>query len=120
MKEMYRGLATLRRKFRCLKPVNRVDSRATRLGAFITVFTTIALWEAVAPRQARSYSRLKRWPSNLVTVALNTVLVRVLIPPRRWSGLAETTAGVCNNLPVPADGGRCVRGCARPCDPLST
>src|SRR5260370_34093133 len=40
----------------------------------------MALWEAVAPRRARSHSRFRRWPSNLSIVALNTVLVRVLLP----------------------------------------
>jgi sterol desaturase/sphingolipid hydroxylase (fatty acid hydroxylase superfamily) len=78
---------------------------AIRLGAFITVFTVMALWEAVAPRRATSYSRLKRWPSNLVIVALNTVLVRVLIPATAVSlALAGETHGwgLLNNLPVPA------------------
>jgi sterol desaturase/sphingolipid hydroxylase (fatty acid hydroxylase superfamily) len=65
----------------------------------------MALWEAVAPRRARSYSRLKRWPSNLAIVALNTVLVRVLIPATAVSlALAGETHGwgLLNNLPVPA------------------
>ena len=53
---------------------------AIRLGAFITVFTAMALWEAVAPRRTRSYSRLRRWPSNLVIPVLNTALLRILLP----------------------------------------
>ena len=53
---------------------------AVRLGAFITVFTAMALWEAAAPRRTRSYSRFKRWPSNLAVVALNTALIRILLP----------------------------------------
>jgi sterol desaturase/sphingolipid hydroxylase (fatty acid hydroxylase superfamily) len=75
------------------------------LGAFIAVFTAMALWEAVAPCRARSYSRLRRWPSNLAIVALNTVLARVLLPATavslalagEWRGW-----GLLNNLPVPA------------------
>ncbi len=51
-----------------------------RLGAFIAVFTAIALWEAPWPRRIRSYARLRRWPSNLAIVALNTALVRILLP----------------------------------------
>jgi sterol desaturase/sphingolipid hydroxylase (fatty acid hydroxylase superfamily) len=65
----------------------------------------MALWEAVAPRRARSYSRLKRWPSNLAIVALNTVLVRVLLPATAVSlALAGETHGwgLLNNQPVPA------------------
>src|SRR3981189_2895963 len=64
----------------------------------------MTLWEAVAPRRASSYSRLKRWPCNLVIVALNTVLVRVLIPATAVSlALAGETHGwgLLNNLPVP-------------------
>jgi sterol desaturase/sphingolipid hydroxylase (fatty acid hydroxylase superfamily) len=78
---------------------------AIRLGAFITVFAAMALWEAVAPRRARSYSRLRRWPSNLSIVALNTVLVRVLLPATAVSlALAGERRGwgMLNNLPVPA------------------
>src|SRR6266853_765468 len=65
----------------------------------------MALWEAAAPRRARSYSRLRRWPSNLSIVALNTVLVRVLMPATAVSlALAGETHGwgLLHNLPVPA------------------
>jgi sterol desaturase/sphingolipid hydroxylase (fatty acid hydroxylase superfamily) len=77
---------------------------AIRLGAFIAVFTAMALWEAVAPRRARSYSRLRRWPSNLSIVALNTVLIRVLLPATAVSlALAGEKRGwgLLNHLPVP-------------------
>ena len=40
---------------------------AIRLGVFTAVFTAMALAEAAAPRRARSYSRLHRWPSNLAS-----------------------------------------------------
>jgi len=78
---------------------------AIRLSAFITIFTAMALWEAGVPRRARSYSRLKRWPSNLMIVALNTVFVRVLLPATAVSLalVGERRGwGLLNNLPVPA------------------
>src|SRR2546427_1475255 len=78
---------------------------ALRLGAFIVVFTTMALWEAVAPCRPRSYSRFRRWPSNLAVVALNTAFVRVLLPATALSlALAGERRdwGLFNNLPVPA------------------
>jgi sterol desaturase/sphingolipid hydroxylase (fatty acid hydroxylase superfamily) len=78
---------------------------AIRLGAFITVFTAMALWEALAPRRARSYSRLRRWPSNLGVVVLNTMLVRVLLPATavNLALVGERRGwGLLNNLPVPA------------------
>src|SRR6266851_4794439 len=76
-----------------------------RLGAFITVFTAMALWEAAAPRRPGSYSRFRRWPSNLAVVALNTAFVRILLPATAISlALAGERRGwgLLNNLPVPA------------------
>ncbi len=78
---------------------------AIRFGAFITIFTAIALWEAAAPRRPRSYSRFRRWPSNLAIVALNTAFVRVLLSATAVSlALAGERRGwgLLNNLPVPA------------------
>ncbi|MGO9057211.1 MAG: sterol desaturase family protein, partial [Candidatus Binataceae bacterium] len=75
-----------------------------RLAAFIGVFTVMALWEVAAPRRARSYTRLTRWPSNLAIVALNTVLVRILLPASAVS-LAVLSAqrgwGLLNSLSFP-------------------
>ncbi|MGH7781579.1 MAG: sterol desaturase family protein [Candidatus Binataceae bacterium] len=86
-------------------PINEPINEATiRLGAFIGVFTAMALWEAAAPRRSRSYSRLTRWPSNLAIVALNTVLLRTLLPATAVS-LAllggQRGWGLLNNLPLP-------------------
>src|SRR5713101_9362329 len=81
------------------------DEAAVRLGAFIAVFTAMALWEAAAPRRPRSYTRFRRWPSNLAVVALNTAFVRILLPATAVSlALAgeRRNWGLLNNLPVPA------------------
>ena len=51
-----------------------------RLGFFLGIFAVIALWEALSPRRERTVSRWLRWPSNLGIVALNTVVLRLLIP----------------------------------------
>jgi sterol desaturase/sphingolipid hydroxylase (fatty acid hydroxylase superfamily) len=78
---------------------------AIRLGAFIAVFTAVALWEAAVPRRPRSYSRFGRWPSNLAVVILNTAFVRVLLPATAVSLalVGESRGwGLLNNLPVPA------------------
>jgi sterol desaturase/sphingolipid hydroxylase (fatty acid hydroxylase superfamily) len=53
---------------------------AIRLGFFFGVFVLVALWEAVAPRRPTIVGRWARWPSNLGIVALNTALVRLLLP----------------------------------------
>jgi sterol desaturase/sphingolipid hydroxylase (fatty acid hydroxylase superfamily) len=81
-------------------PINEVT---VRLGAFIGVFTMMALWEVAAPRRPRSYPRAKRWPSNLAIAALNTGLVRILLSATAVSLAALCTQrgwGLLNNLPL--------------------
>lgn len=51
-----------------------------RLSAFFGVFVVIALGECAAPRRVLALPRRARWPGNLGMVALNTVLVRALVP----------------------------------------
>jgi sterol desaturase/sphingolipid hydroxylase (fatty acid hydroxylase superfamily) len=74
-----------------------------RLGAFIAAFAVMVSWEVAAPRRPRSYRRVRRWPSNLGIVALNTALVRVFFPAAAV-GLAlmaeKRVWGLLNNLPV--------------------
>lgn len=53
---------------------------AVRLSFFFGVLALMALWEVVAPRRPAPLRRWARWPSNLGIVALNTVLVRVILP----------------------------------------
>jgi sterol desaturase/sphingolipid hydroxylase (fatty acid hydroxylase superfamily) len=51
-----------------------------RLGSFASVFTAMALWEALAPRRRRPVRRRLRWPGNLGIIVLNTVLLRIALP----------------------------------------
>jgi sterol desaturase/sphingolipid hydroxylase (fatty acid hydroxylase superfamily) len=51
-----------------------------RLTSFVGIFAAMALWELLAPRRVPSFSRWRRWPSNLAIVALNTFLLRILLP----------------------------------------
>ncbi len=75
-----------------------------RLGFFFGILALIAGWEAVAPRRVRSFSRWVRWPSNLGVVALNTLLLRLLIPTAAV-GLAlisqERGWGLLHNVSIP-------------------
>jgi sterol desaturase/sphingolipid hydroxylase (fatty acid hydroxylase superfamily) len=77
---------------------------AIRLGVFLGVFAAVAWWEAAAPRRARSFSRLARWPSNLGIVALNTVVLRLLFPTAAVGMALAAEAhgwGLFNALAVP-------------------
>src|SRR5688500_1065006 len=40
----------------------------------------MVLWEILAPRRRQAIVRLRRWPSNLAVVALDTLLVRLVCP----------------------------------------
>jgi sterol desaturase/sphingolipid hydroxylase (fatty acid hydroxylase superfamily) len=69
------------------------------------VFTTLALWEAVAPRRMRSHGRRLRWPNNLGIVVVDTVVLRILFPTAAvgMALLAEQRGwGLMNALAVSA------------------
>lgn len=75
-----------------------------RLGFFLGVFVLVALWESLAPRRQRLFTRLDRWPSNLGIVALNTVVLRLLFPLAAV-GMAVTVGeggwGIFNQFALP-------------------
>lgn len=56
------------------------NETAIRLGAFISIFAAMALWEWHAPRRTQEIRRSRRWPGNLGMVALNTLLARLVFP----------------------------------------
>ena len=77
---------------------------AIRLGFFFTVLAVMAAWEVAAPRRALTHPRRLRWPANLGIVALNTVLVRLLLPlaPLAFAALAEARGwGLFNVIAAP-------------------
>ena len=77
---------------------------AIRLSFFLGIFAVMALWEVAAPRRARSLSRWSRWPSNLGIIAVNTAVLRVLIPMAAvgLASLGEARGwGLLNALALP-------------------
>jgi len=53
---------------------------ALRLAVFLALVTTLVAAEALFPRRARVLSRRLRWPHNLLLVASNSLLGRLLLP----------------------------------------
>lgn len=51
-----------------------------RLGFFLGIFLSMALWEMLAPRRALAHRRLIRWISNLGITAFNSVLAYLVFP----------------------------------------
>jgi len=75
-----------------------------RLGAFAGVLAAMAVWEALAPRRARLFSRRVRWSSNLGLVALNALVVRLAFPVAAvgFAALAaERGWGLLNAFDIP-------------------
>ncbi|MDJ0948064.1 MAG: sterol desaturase family protein [Alphaproteobacteria bacterium] len=53
---------------------------AIRLAVFFGVFAIMAGWELLAPRRDLTASKTRRWANNIAITALNTILVRLLVP----------------------------------------
>jgi sterol desaturase/sphingolipid hydroxylase (fatty acid hydroxylase superfamily) len=74
-----------------------------RLGAFLGVFATMAIWEAAAPRRTLAIGRRARWPGNLGLVVIDAALLRLIHPATAVGAavFAETHGwGLFNAWPV--------------------
>ena len=75
-----------------------------RVAFFLGIFIVVAVWEAMAPPRKRQLPRRARWPANLGIVALNTALVRLLLPTTAvaFALLGEQRGwGLLNNIDLP-------------------
>ncbi len=74
-----------------------------RLTAFLGTLAAMALWEFAAPDRRAEIPRLIRWTNNLAIVALDTALVRLLIPLLPVAAASWATAqgwGLLSPLPL--------------------
>ncbi len=76
-----------------------------RIGVFGGVLVAMMAIEALVPRRERTLGRGERWPANLLIVAVDTVLARILIPlppvaVALWA--AENGIGLLNITDIPA------------------
>jgi len=75
-----------------------------RLTSFLLVLVVMAIWELLAPRRPLTVSKGLRWFSNLGIVAIDTALLRLVLPVAAvgTAMVAEQRAwGLFNNVPVP-------------------
>lgn len=75
-----------------------------RLGAFLAIFTVMAVWEALAPRRVLATSKRNRWVNNLVLLSLNPISLRLVfsIFPVSLALLAEQRHwGLLNQIVLP-------------------
>lgn len=76
-----------------------------RLPAFLIILAVMAGWELLAPRRPLQQSKPQRWSSNLLLVAIDSVLVRLLIPIGATGAAlwAESHGiGLLNTIALPA------------------
>jgi sterol desaturase/sphingolipid hydroxylase (fatty acid hydroxylase superfamily) len=64
-----------------------------RIGAFLGIFALMAAWEALAPRRVAQFPRRTRWPHNLLLLAIDIAVIRVLAP---GAAIAVAFAGEIN------------------------
>jgi sterol desaturase/sphingolipid hydroxylase (fatty acid hydroxylase superfamily) len=77
---------------------------AIRLVSSVAIFALVASGEVLFPRRVQQIGRFVRWPNNLGLVALNTVLMRLLLPTAAV-GLAVVAEargwGLLNTITLP-------------------
>jgi len=80
-----------------------MDADTLRLTAFLAILGALALWESAAPDRRAEIPRLIRWTNNIAILALDTVLVRLLIPLLPVAAAELATArgwGLLSALPL--------------------
>jgi len=56
------------------------NEKSLRLGVFFGMMLIMGIWEAVRPRRRRILTRMLRWTNNLILLAVNIAVARVLFP----------------------------------------
>jgi len=81
------------------------NAAAVRLGFFVAIFSTMAVWEIVQARRELRTSKRSRWTANILIIAADSLVVR-LVFPLGAVGIAYFVAdlewGLFNILEVPA------------------
>lgn len=85
-----------------------VSESSLRLGVFLSSFVALSLAEALWPRRARLYPRWRRWPTNLLVLAVGAAAVRgmaalslplVAVVAAIWAG--QHQFGLMNAIALP-------------------
>jgi len=75
-----------------------------RLGIFLAVLATMALWEVARPRRPLAPPRWERWPTNLGLTLLNMVLIRITVGGLAYAAgvfAAERDVGLLHWVALP-------------------
>jgi len=76
-----------------------------RLGFFLGIFFSMAIWEALAPRRSLTQRKATRWLNNLGLTLFNTLLVRLVFPSAAVGVAlhgADKGWGLLQAIPAPA------------------
>jgi sterol desaturase/sphingolipid hydroxylase (fatty acid hydroxylase superfamily) len=83
-----------------------------RLSVFLAVFGSMAVWELRAPRRPLTIAKPMRWVNNVALAAINTALVRLVVPVAATALAAHASAqgwGLLNVASLP-DNARLILG----------
>ncbi|MDX8411277.1 MAG: sterol desaturase family protein, partial [Mariprofundaceae bacterium] len=70
-----------------------MEAEATvRLSVLFGMLAAMAIWETVAPKRRQQIPKARRWMANLGIVALNTLLLRLLMPASTMGAAALAEA----------------------------
>ncbi len=81
-----------------------MDSGTLRISIFLSVLSLMLLLELLLPRRKLNYPRKSRWSTNLLIIALDTAVVRIVLPITTIgiAQYAETAQwGVLNQVSLP-------------------
>jgi len=81
------------------------DDALIRLIIFLVVFAVFGLWEIIAPRRDRHYSKGLRWLNNLSISIINVIITRIAIPITLVfvADIAQSSSiGLLNIIELPA------------------
>ena len=75
-----------------------------RFGFFLGIFAVVAVAEFVSPRRGLTTSKVSRWFANLGIVAINTAVLRLIVPAggvgvAAW--VSQRGWGLINNVEIP-------------------
>ncbi len=75
-----------------------------RLGAFLAVFGSLAMWELAAPRRVLVSSKGTRWRTNIAILVIDSLLVRLLFPAAAVGfalAAEERSIGLLHSIDLP-------------------
>ena len=82
-----------------------INEQGWRLGAFLTVFAAMVIWEWLSPKRRQHIPKLFRWSNNLAMLAIDAHCIRLVFPMVAFGAAIYAqhhTIGLFNLVSLPA------------------